>query len=222
MTYRAARSIKLPRIDAEPRMRPEEGDADELVSHATFERTRYANPDLSGRDLAGLTLSECELTGATMDDTDLTSARLIDTRIRQLHAPRFSAPRGTLRNVRVEGSRIGAWDLFDAGLQSVVVTDSKLGLVDLRAAAVRDVQFRGCIIDELDLGDAKLTRVAFDDCRVAAIDTHRATLTDVDFRGLDIGLVRNPDGMRGATISGHQAVALAGLFAAHLGIQVDG
>jgi len=222
MTKRTTRTTtKPPKIDARRLADLDHGDSDALEAHATFERIHYSDADLSGRDLAGVTLSECEFVGLSTDDTDFTSARLIDTRIERMHAPRFSAPRSTLQNVQIESSRIGAMDLFDSGLRSVTIADSKIGLINFRAATVRDVLFRGCIIDELDLGEAKLTRVAFEDCTVRDLDVNRAVLQDVDFRGLRIDTIRNLDGMRGSTINGHQAVALAGLFAAHLGIAID-
>jgi len=222
MTTRASRTTtKPPKIDGRRPVELDDGDAGDLAAHTTVERMRYSDVDLSGLDLAGVTLSECELTGVSVDGTDFTSARMVDTRIERMHAPKFSASRSTLHNVRIVGSRIGALDLYDSGLRSVVVTDSKISLINLRAGNLRDVLFRGCIIDELDLAEANLTRVAFEDSRIGDLDVNRATLAHVDFRGAEIGVIRNLDGLRGSTISGHQAVALAGMFAAHLGIRID-
>lgn len=222
MSTRASRNTTTPpKIDRRRAVDLEEGDADTLAAHTTFERMRYSDADLSGRNLAGVTLSECELSGVSIDDADFTSARMVDTRIEHVHAPRFSASRSTLHNVQIDSSRIGAMDLYDSGLRSVMVTDSKISLINLRAGNLRDVLFRGCIIDELDLAEANLTRVAFEDCRVGELDVNRATLAHVDFRGLEIGIIRNLDGLRGSTMTGHQAVSLSSLFAAHLGIRID-
>ena len=222
MTTRASQSsVKPPKIDHRRSLDFDDGDADALAAHTTFERMRFSNADLSGRNLAGVTLSECELGAVSIDDADFTSARMVDTRIEQVHAPRFSAARSTLHNVRIDSSRIGAMDLYDSALRSVVVTDSKISLINLRAGNLRDVLFRGCIIDELDLAEANLMRVAFEDSRVGDLDVNRATLAHVDFRGLEIGTIRNPDGLRGSTMTGHQAVSLSGLFAAHLGFRIE-
>lgn len=222
MTTRATQSsTKPPKIDNRRAVGLEDGDADALAAHSTFERMRYSDADLSGRDLAGVTLSECELSGVSIDDADFTSARMVDTHIERVNAPRFSAARSTLHNVRIDGSRIGAMDMYDSSLRSVVVTDSKISLINLRAGNLRDVLFRGCIIDELDLAEANLMRVAFEDSRVGDLDVNRATLAHVDFRGLEIGTIRNLDGLRGSTMTGHQAVSLSGLFAAHLGIRIE-
>ncbi len=210
-----------PKVDALRLADLADGDASALAAHQTFESARYAEADLSGRELSGVTFSECELLACSAHETDFRNARFRETRIEQLNAPTFTASRSTFRDVQVEGSRMGAMELYDSELRSVVVSNCKLGLINLRSSDVRDVIFRGCIIDELDLGEADLARVAFEDCTAGAIDVTRATLQHVDLRGLEIDVVRSVEGMRGSTIGSAQAAGLAGLFAAHLGIRVE-
>ncbi|MBS9373362.1 pentapeptide repeat-containing protein [Rhodococcus sp. B50] len=218
----AARSTtRPPRIDAPKLGGLIDSDGDELLAHGIVENNRYTNTDLSERDLTGIALSECVLSAPIVADSDLTSARLRDILFERMQAPSLFAPRSSLHRVCIQDSRIGAMDLFDADLRGVTVADSKLGLVNLRAATGRDVLFRGCIIDELDLGGGTFTRVAFEDCSVGVLDVHRAVLDQVDLRGLRIGSIRNMGGMKGATIDAHQVVALAGQFAAHLGLRVE-
>lgn len=189
-----------------------------LAAGESFDSARIAGIVLEGARLAGLTFADCELTGWEIADTGFDESAFLETRISALFAPHFSVPRGTLRQVEIDGGRIGSLDLMDARLRAVRVTDSKLGFVNLRGADLRDVTFHGCSIDGLDLGDATATRVRFEDCRVGELDLTRARLQDVDLRGLDIDRVRSVDGMRGATLGGDQAVLLAPVFAAHLGI----
>jgi hypothetical protein len=43
----------------------------------------------------------------------------------------------------------------------------------------------------------------------------------VDLRGLEIHGVRNPDGLRGMTLSPVQVALLSTSFAAHLGVRVE-
>jgi len=218
----AARSTtRPPRIDAPNIGGLTDSDGADLLAHGIFENSRYTNIDLSERDLTGIALSECVLSAPIVTDSDLTSARLRDTLFERMQAPNLFAPRSSLHRVCIQDSRIGAMDLFDADLRSVTVADSKLGLVNLRAATGHDVLFRGCIIDELDLGGGTFTRIAFEDCSVGVLDVDRASLDQVDLRGLRIDTIRNPGGMKGATISSHQAVELAGHFAAHLGLRIE-
>lgn len=123
--------------------------------------------------------------------------------------------------MRIEGSRIGSAELYDAELHSLVVEQSKLGWVNLRAAELRDVRFQGCSFDELDLGEATLARVAFEDCTVGELVVTRTTMQDVDLRGLDIRAIRSLEGLAGATIDSQQAAALAEHFAAQLGLRIE-
>ncbi|UPW03777.1 hypothetical protein M1C57_19370 [Rhodococcus pyridinivorans] len=120
-----------------------------MLAHGIFENSRYTDTDLTGRDLAGIILSECSLVAPIVADSDLTSARLRDTLVERMQAPNLFAPRSGLHRVHIRDNRLGALDLFDADLRSVTIADSKLGLVNLRAATGRDVLFRGCILDEL-------------------------------------------------------------------------
>lgn len=184
----AARSTtRPPRIDAPDLGVLTDADGDELLAHGIFENSRYTDTDLTGRDLAGIILSECSLVAPIVADSDLTSARLRDTLVERMQAPNLFAPRSGLHRVHIRDNRLGALDL----------------------------------LDELDLGSGTFTRVAFEDCSVGVLDVDRATLDQVDLRGLRIDTIRNMGGMKGATISAHQAVALAGQFASHLGLRIE-
>lgn len=198
----------------------EVGDTDELMPGGTEDRRRFAEPTVKGRDLSGITFSECELAGWEVRDAVFTEAAFLETRISALFATGFRATRSTLRQVEVEDARIGAVELMDATLRSVVFTDVRLGFVNLRGAALTDVVFRGCMLDGIDAADATLNRVAFEDCTAGELDVTRATLQNVDLRGLQVERIRGVEGIAGATMSHLQVVGLAEVFAAHLGIHV--
>ena len=198
----------------------EEGDTDALMPGDTEDRRRFAEPTVKGRDLSGITFSECELAGWEVRDAIFTESAFLETRISALFATGFRASRSTFRQVEVDDARIGAVELMDAKLRSVVFTDVRLGFVNLRGAGLTDVVFRGCMLDGIDAGDASLTRVAFEDCTAGEIDVSRAKLQHVDLRGLQVERIRGLDGIAGATMSHLQAVGLAEVFAAHLGIHV--
>ncbi|WP_249155051.1 pentapeptide repeat-containing protein [Gordonia polyisoprenivorans] len=216
-----ARVAKRPQIETLTLTSAKVGDAHQLEPYATVELVRLTDVDLSGRDLSGLELSGCRLTSVSLDDTDLTGARLVETRLEGINAPRMSMPRSFIRQVEICASRVGALDLFESRIRSLVVDSAKIELANFRGSDVRDVLFRGCIIGELDLVDATVARMAFEDCTVTTLDVHQATLSDVDLRGLDIGTIHHLDGLRGCTIDGEQALGLTGHFAAHLGIFID-
>jgi uncharacterized protein YjbI with pentapeptide repeats len=200
----------------------DDGDVSRLEAHGMVDATRFEGGDISGADLSGLAFNECELVGVVAHETQFRGARFVSTRIEQLNAPVFSAPRATVRDAEILRSRMGSMEVYDSEWQSVVVSGSKLGWVNLRSARMRDVRFTGCTIDELDLSGAQLSRVAFEDCAVETLRLDDARLTHVDLRGLDLHVIAGIEGLRGATLSHEQTVLMAPLFAEHLGVRVDG
>ncbi len=198
----------------------EVGDTDELMPGDSEDRRRFAGPTVKGRDLSGITFSECELAGWEVRDAVFTESSFLETRITALFATGFRASRSTLRQVEVDDARIGAVELMDSKLRSVVFTGVRLGFVNLRGATLTDVVFRECVLDGIDAADATLTRVAFEDCTAGELDATRATVKDVDLRGLRVERLRGLEALSGATMSHLQVVSLAEVFAAHLGITV--
>ncbi|MEP9392705.1 pentapeptide repeat-containing protein [Gordonia sp. VNQ95] len=215
-------TTRPPRVEDHPRTTTyETGDDAALSPDASVEMTSFRDLDLTDRDLMGVALTDCEVRSVIFDGADLSASRIADSVLTQLQVGRLSLPRSTLRNLHMSRCRFGALDMFDARVRGMVVEGCKVDLLNLRGADVRDVLFRDCTVGEIDLGDAALSRLAFEDCTVGAIDVHRAKLTDLDLRGARVGTLRHLDGLSGTTIDGEQLIGFAGLFAAHLGVEVD-
>jgi uncharacterized protein YjbI with pentapeptide repeats len=154
--------------------------------------------------------------------TGLRGVTLSETTLTRVNAPVFAAPRAHLRNVSVEGSRLGSAEMYESALNSVRITGSKLGFVNLSGATLQDVLFEDCTIDELDLGGAKLLRVAFVGCTINTLHLAFSKLTHVDLRGAEFRRIDGLSALRGATLSSFQVAGLAESFAAELGIVVEG
>ncbi|MGK9146110.1 pentapeptide repeat-containing protein [Plantibacter flavus] len=210
-----------PRLDAVRLIDLTDGEESALEAHGSIEGLRLTDLDLSHRDLAGITVSESLLTEVTAHQTDFRAASFLDTRIERLNAPIFLTPRARLRDVEIDGSRIGSADSYDANWQSVHVSHSKLGFVNLRGAVLQDVLFTDCAIDELDLADATATRVSFVNCTLNSLDVTRAKLTDVDLRSLELRRIAGLEHLRGATMTSFQVAELAAMFAEQFGIRVQ-
>lgn len=211
-----------PRIDALRTVHRAVGDAASLAIDGDRELEIFADADLSGRDLTGLTLRECAFDRVDLDDADLRGARLLESTFAGVHAPVLRASRSTWHDVILERSRVGSAELFDAAWNGVRVRHCKLGYVNLRGSRLTDVLFEDCTIDELDLGGVTATRVAFPGTTVATLDVTRANLSHVDLRGLEFRAVHGLEGLAGSTVDESQAAELAHLFAAQLGIVVEG
>lgn len=213
-------TVAAPLIDALHLPDLTDAEASTIRAGAHHEGFRYAAADLAGRDLSDTVISECAFDGLEAHETELRGARILDTRIVRLNAPVLRAARSTWRDVHVEGSRLGAAELYESDLRSVAVTGSKLTFLNLRAATLRDVRFTDCVIDELDLTGARAERVALDGCTVGTLLADHARLRHVDLRGADLRIIGGNDSLRGAVLSSGQALDLAGTFAEHLGITV--
>ena len=219
---RRSATTKQPVLDALVLPSLELADGEQLTAHDHHEGLRLEGDDLSGRDLAGATFSECELIGVTAHTTVLQHARLSETRIERLNAPVLDATRSAWRDVELSGSRIGALDIYDAELRAVRITGSKFDWINLRSSTLEDVLFEDCTIEELDLSGVTATRLAFTSCRIGHLALAHARLQDVDLRGLELGAIGNLEGMAGATLDAQQVTALAPAFASHLGIRIEG
>ena len=198
-----------------------EGGADELTAGEMVEDLELVEADLSGADLSALSLLSCRFSEIFANDTDLTAARLVDCRLERLSSTYLHSPRSTWRTVELFDSRIGAWELYDADVESVLIEDCRLGFTNLAGTAVRDVLIRATRIDELDLSGIDAQRVRFEDCQVGTLRLHGGSLSDVDLRGLEMTVVSGVGSLTGATVSSGQLTELAPLLAQHLGLRVE-
>ena len=214
-------SPKPPVLAAPGLGRLRDGAADELAAGGMVEDLQLAEADLSGSDLSAISLLSCRLSEIFTDDTDLAAARLVDCRLERLSSTYLHSPRSTWRTVELTGSRIGAWELYDADVESVLIEDCRLGFANLAGTGLRDVLIRGTRIDELDLSGVEAQRVRFEDCRVGTLRLRGGSLSDVDLRGLEMRVVSGLGALAGATISGDQLAELAPLLATHLGLRVE-
>ena len=216
-----AASPRPPVLTAPDLSRLRDGAADELAAGEMVEDLRLAEADLSGAGLSAISLLSCRFSEVFANDTDLAAARLVDCRLERLSATYLHSPRSTWRTVELTGSRIGAWELYDADIESLLIQDCRLGFANLAGTGLRDVLIRGTRIDELDLSGIEAQRVRFEDCRVGTLRLRGGSLSDVDLRGLEMSVVDGVDSLAGTTISGEQLTELAPLMAVHLGLRVE-
>ncbi|WP_423919186.1 pentapeptide repeat-containing protein [Frigoribacterium sp. 2-23] len=194
---------------------------DLLTAREHRELERYADADLTDRDLEGATFSECVFEAVRLGGAKLRGARFVESVLSDSFAPELSAPRTTWRDVRIGRPRWGSAELFDASVQSVRLVGGKIDFLNFRGAELVDLQIEGCSIGELDLGGVRARRVALVDCRVGVLDVTRASLSDVDLRTTDIARIDGVEGLRGATIDDLQLSLMAHAFADHLGVRVE-
>ena len=216
----AAACPRPPALTAPDLSRLRDGEADELTAGEMVEDLELVEADLSGGDLSALTLLSCRFSEVFANDTDLAAARLVDCRLERLSATYLHSPRSTWRTVELVDSRIGAWELYDADVESLLMENCRLGFTNLAGTTVRDLLIRATRIDELDLSGIVAQRVRFEDCQVGTLRLHGGSLSDVDLRGLEMRTVSGVGSLAGATVSSGQLSELAPLLAQHLGLRV--
>jgi len=218
----AGKTLSAPRIGRITLPVLEAGDPEELRPHGRYDGESYTGGDLSGRDLDGISFSECELVSIYAHEASLRNARFLDTRLERFNAPVLTAPGLILRDAAIDGSRIGSAEAFSSQWNSVRISGSKLDFLNLRGSVLRDVSFSDCVIGELDLSGAKLTRASFEGTRIDTLVLDQATLEHVDLRGAVIRGISGVGFLRGATLSALQLQDMAAMLAGHLGIRVEG
>ena len=129
----------------------------------------------------------------------------------------LNASRSILRDVVISDSRIGALDLSGSTLTRVVLRGCRIDYVNLRGSTITDVAVEGCHLDDLDLGQAKVTRLAVVDTEVATLTVHGASFTHADASTARIRLLAGLGSISGLALSESQVLQLAPALARHLG-----
>jgi uncharacterized protein YjbI with pentapeptide repeats len=198
-----------------------DGSPDELRPRTTLTGMSLAVESSSPADLTDARLDGVRFERLVVPELRMRGAGLLETAFDAVDSPVLDAAGTDWSDVSLSG-RVGALTAYDSSLRSVHFTGCRLGFVNLRGSELLDVEFTDCSIDELDLGDSRCRRVRFTDTRITSLEVPRATLMDVDLRGAALSSVSGVDHLSGATITPAQALQLAPLLAAHLGIRISG
>jgi uncharacterized protein YjbI with pentapeptide repeats len=115
----------------------------------------------------------------------------------------------------VDGARV------DDGAVSAI--DGPVGTaydVRLRAIVLSGCDLSGGRLPQLRVADGRLESVRFHGCDLSGADFRRARLARCEFRGCEMDAIVGAESLRGAALPWPEIVALAGTWAAALGIDV--
>ena len=216
--------VASPRIEGVALPDLTDATGEDVDPHDLHECLRLTG-DLSQRDLSGARFVECAFSTVRANETLLRGVSFRECVFSGIDAPSLRAPRSEWRSVVLDGSRIGAAEMYEAIIHGASLRSSKLSFVNLRSATIRDVEFVDCTIEDLDLAGATLERVAFRNCTVGTIRFHstgQPAMVDVDLRGVRLDAIDGLDSLRGLVLSAEQVAELAPSLAAHLGIRQIG
>lgn len=197
-----------------------EGLRGDLEAGAALDGLRFTDLDLGSTDLERLVLEGCALLDCTADGARLDRARLLDCVATHLTAATLRAAGATLRDVRIERSRIGAAELFDGEWQRVVLETSRIDYLNLSGGRLEDVRITDCTIGDLDLRGCAVQRMALTGCRIGTLSLAGARLTALDLRGADLEALDGGAALAGSILAEEQLPRFAPLLAEALGIVV--
>lgn len=217
----------MPKRDAAtPRISPvvlpdlQEGDVESLRRGGRFDGLRFEHLDASGAELGGSVFDECLLRAVVLDDAVLDGARVVDSVLDGVAATALRAARIVLRDVRLEGCRIGAAEWFAADLTRVELVGCRIDYLALPDATLEDVRLTDCTVGDLDLRSATVRRSAVVGTGLRELSVAGARLEHLDLRGADIDRIDSATHLAGATIGTDQLPRFAPLLAEALGITV--
>ncbi|MFF0740723.1 pentapeptide repeat-containing protein [Streptomyces sp. NPDC004111] len=194
-----------------------------LETEGDYDGLEFRDCDLTGQEGRGSRFMDCGLYGVVLDETRLGRARVLDCVLDRVRGVGTDLAEASLRDVEIVDARLGGTQLHGSVLERVVVRGGKIDYLNLRKSRLKDVVFEGCVLVEPDFMDAKLERVEFRDCVLQGVDFSGAAMRDVDLRTVArLEIARGVDRLRGAVISPVQLMDLAGVFAAELGVRVEG
>lgn len=196
----------------------EAAEADSIEPRLDYWGQRYRAAQLGDRDLGGVEFHGCEFVGLAAGEANMRGSRFVEVRIERLDAAVLRVARSSWRDVVIEGSRVGAAEMYESDVASVRIVRSKLDFVNLRSAKIRDVAFEDCVIGEIDLGQSRVERVSFAGCTLGDIRFDGARMRAVDLRGAHLSVIGGVASMAGVVVTPEQAAELAPVLAAHLGI----
>ncbi|WP_433546936.1 pentapeptide repeat-containing protein [Streptomyces sp. CA-294286] len=194
-----------------------------LESEGDYDALEFRELDLAGQEGRGARFMDCGLYGVALDETRLGRARFMDCVLEGVRGVGTQLAEASLRDVEIVDARLGGTQMHGSALERVVVRGGKIDYLNLRKSKLVDVLFEGCVLVEPDFGDAVLTRVEFRDCVLKGTDFSGTTMRDVDLRTVaELGIARGVERLRGAVISPPQMLDLAPVFAAAMGVRVEG
>jgi uncharacterized protein YjbI with pentapeptide repeats len=175
-------------------------------------------PEELAEGLSGIRMRDASLAGARLGRLGMLDCAFERCDLGGLDVGESSLVRVAVGGSRLTGLRGGAVRLTDVGLG-----DCRMDLAGLQDARLERVTFERCDLRELDLQGARLHDVRFLGCDLSGAILHGADCADcsrTELRDCSYAGLHGIEGLRGTTIGWPDAIELAPVLAAALGIRV--
>jgi uncharacterized protein YjbI with pentapeptide repeats len=174
--------------------------AAELDNGAAVHDVRAVDADLSGVRARGISLRDVELVRCTLANLEARTSRLV--------------------RAVVSESRLTGLGWFEGSVQDVVFRGCRIDLASFRFSQLERVTFEDCVLREADFEEVRCASVAFHGCDLTGASFANARFARSEFRRCTLDDLRGVEGLRGAAMEWSDILALAGAFAAALGVRL--
>jgi uncharacterized protein YjbI with pentapeptide repeats len=195
--------------------------AGELISDGDYDTALFERLDLDAPDAPNAKFLECAFSKVSMAGGRLQRSRLRDVWMRDVRLTGTSLVESSWQDVTIQSSAFAGAQVYGADLRRITFSGCKLDSVNFRGSSLTAVTFDRCVLRDVDFGGATLTGCAFAGSELSRTDFTKAHLEGTDLRGAELGIVVDPDSLRGAIISTAQLVMLAPALAECMGVVVS-
>jgi uncharacterized protein YjbI with pentapeptide repeats len=194
---------------------------DDLEDGSVLLGLEFADIDWSGREAAGAEIDQCRLDAVSLSRARLRRALIRDAVLDRCDLANLQARDSSMTRVAVRGCRMTGWSFLAGGLRDVLFADCRADLASFAASTFSDVAFHGCKLEQADFGDADLRGARFTQCDLTGAQFSGARMAGARFARCDLSGINGVTSLRGAVITGGDAIALAYTLASALGIVIE-
>lgn len=196
-------------------------EIDSLASGDTHEELALTGTALAAQNAGGVSFHEARWTNVDISGSRLEQLELRDCALDVCDLANLDGRRANLTRVSIENSRLTGIELNEAVIRDVTIRASRIDLASLSFSRLERVTFEDCRLEQADFLDAQLDSVRFHGCGLAGADFRGAQLHRCEFRrSSDLTGLQGVQSLRGAAMEWPDIVAMAGQWAAALGVEV--
>jgi len=213
------------RVPVAPRV-PAEMDRAAATEHGlehevAFRRLCFEDIDLSGGDADLVEFDQCRFRRAVLAAATLDQLRFVDCLVENCDWANVRMVRPTMIRLHLAAVRLTGAECVAGALRDVVFHQCRIDLAAFRFTSFKDVTFDGCNLTSSDFTGADLRGATFTRCDLSGAQFSNANCDGARFAGCELAGIGGVTSLKGATLAGHDLVALSHAFARALGITID-
>jgi uncharacterized protein YjbI with pentapeptide repeats len=193
----------------------------DLTDGGVYELLAYTRLDLSCREVAGVEIEECRYCEVHLGQARLRRGLVRDVAFDRCDLANLRALDCSFTRVALSGCRMTGVSLLDDDLRDITFSGCRMDLSSFRASKFHDVVFTDCRLEHADFASADLRGARFEGCTLTSAQFSGARMAGTRFERCELTGVSGVTSMRGAVITSTDAVALAFILAAALGISIE-